>query len=99
VESNPRWVDLESSLGVTSRTMRRWMDRHTGWFGGFQDFRAQIQYWRLSSAAMLLSSPENTISQVARAVGYGTDRALLRAMGDAGLPQPRLIREAYGHKG
>jgi transcriptional regulator GlxA family with amidase domain len=92
------WVDVEEELGCTSRTLRRWIGQHQAWFNHRPDFKAQVLYWKLSSAALLLSSPENKVREVALATGYGTDRALLRAMQDHGLPPPRDIRSAFSLK-
>jgi transcriptional regulator GlxA family with amidase domain len=90
----PRWVDLENGLGLSSRTIRRHIKSHVDWFGRVNDFKAQIQYWRLTTASMLLSTRQNRVVEVARLMGYGTARALLRAMDDYALPPPRTIRSA-----
>lgn len=57
-------------------------------------FRDATRVLRLRAAALLLSCPTATPSEVARAVGYGSLDAMGRAFRDAGLPPPSVVQEA-----
>lgn len=56
--------------------------------------RELFRVLRLRRAALLLSASELTPSEVAREVGYGSLDAMGRAMRDAHLPAPSVIRAA-----
>ncbi len=93
---SPTWVDLERLLGVPERSARRWLHRHADHFGPLTDLRAYLRHWKLSSACLLLTARGSRLEDVARATGYGSARALLRAFDDAGFPAPSEIRRALG---
>jgi AraC-like DNA-binding protein len=49
---------------------------------------------RLLFAERLMSSPEATVQDVAKLVGYGSPIAMARAFRDAKLPSPSVIQAA-----
>ena len=57
-------------------------------------YRDWLLVLRLRVAALLLSAPSATVSDVAECVGYGSPIALARAFRDAGLPSPSVIQDA-----
>jgi AraC-like DNA-binding protein len=79
---------LGRDLGDLTRTF--------GMFGG--GFREAMRILRLRAAALLLSAPEGTPSEVARLVGYGSVDAMGRAFRDAGLPAPSIVAEAVRYR-
>lgn len=94
--STPRWVDVESEIGVTERTLRRWVDAHPAWFGWYPSFRQTMLYWRLSSAAMFVTAEGSRLEEVAKLTGYGSSRALIHALETHGLAAPSELRRALG---
>lgn len=80
---------LGRDLGDLSRTF--------GLFGG--GFRDAMRVLRLRAASLLLSAPQATPSEVARAVGYGSLDAMGRAFRDASLPAPSVVQEAVRYRG
>jgi len=75
---------LGRDLGEATRTF--------GLYGG--GFRDAMRVLRLRAAVLLLSAPEGSPSEVARAVGYGSLDAMGRAFRDANLPAPSLVQDA-----
>lgn len=59
--------------------------------GGFRD---AMRVLRLRVAALMLSAPACTPTEVAKAVGYGSLEALCRAFRDAKLPPPSDVQAA-----
>lgn len=49
---------------------------------------------RLRAAVLWLSSPELTVSDVARIVGYQSTDAMSRAFRDAALPAASVVQDA-----
>lgn len=94
--STPRWVDIETEIGVTERTLRRWVDAHPQWFGWYPSFRQTTLYWRLSSAAMFVTADRSRLEDIARLTGYGSSRALIHALETHGLGAPSELRRALG---
>jgi AraC-like DNA-binding protein len=64
-------------------------------YGG--GYREAMRVLRLRAAVTLLSAPEGTPSEVARAVGYGSLDAMGRAFRDAHLPPPSVVQAAVRH--
>lgn len=75
---------LGRDLGDLSRTF--------GLFGG--GFRDAMRVLRLRAATLLLSAPDASPGDVARAVGYGSLDAMGRAFRDARLPAPSVVQAA-----
>ncbi len=75
---------LGRDLGEVTRTF--------GLYGG--GFRDAMRVLRLRAAVLLLSAPDGTPSDVARAVGYGSLDAMGRAFRDASLPAPSTVQDA-----
>jgi AraC-like DNA-binding protein len=75
---------LGRDLGEVTRTF--------GLYGG--GFRDAMRVLRLRAAVLLLSAPEGSPSEVARAVGYGSLDAMGRAFRDAALPAPSVVQDA-----
>ncbi len=73
---------LGRDLGDLTRTF--------GMFGS--GFRDAMRVLRLRAAVLLLSAPEASPSEVARAVGYGGLDAMGRAFRDAKLPAPSVLQ-------
>ena len=84
------------SLRQLGRDLRDFT-RTFGLFGG--GFRDAMRVLRLRAAVLLLSAPEGTPSEVARAVGYGSLDAMGRAFRDARLPAPSVVQEAVRFPG
>jgi AraC-like DNA-binding protein len=82
IERSPRQVARD--MGELVRTF--------GLFG--IGYRATMRVIRLRTAALLLSSPDLSVTAVARFVGYGSVVAMGRAFRDAGLPSPRDVQAA-----
>jgi AraC-like DNA-binding protein len=95
IHRGPAWIDLESSLGVDDRTVRRLLDRDPEWYPlglGRVGFRRALRRERLNLAAAFLTAREATIERVARACGYGSARALLLALHQERRPPPAEVR-------
>ena len=75
---------LGRDLGELTRTF--------GLFGA--GFRDAMRVLRLRAAVLLLSAPDASASEVAKAVGYGSLDAMGRAFRDAALPAPSVVQEA-----
>ena len=100
----PLYEDLATSTslkqiatlaGLSLRQLGRDLGDFTRTFGLFGGgFRDAMRVLRLRAAVLLLSAPDGTPSEVARAVGYGSLDAMGRAFRDAQLPAPSVIQEA-----
>lgn len=84
------------SLRQLGRDLRD-LTRTFGLFGG--GFRDAMRVLRLRAAVLLLSAPDGSPSDVARAVGYGSLDAMGRAFRDAQLPAPSIVQEAVKYPG
>jgi AraC-like DNA-binding protein len=65
-------------------------------YGG--GYREAMRVLRLRAAVTLLSAPDGTPGDVARAVGYGSLDAMGRAFRDAHLPAPSIVQEAIRYR-
>jgi AraC-like DNA-binding protein len=83
------------SLRQLGRDLRD-LTRTFGLFGG--GFRDAMRVLRLRAAVLLLSAPDGSPSDVARAVGYGSLDAMGRAFRDAQLPAPSVVQEAVTYR-
>lgn len=79
------------SLRQLGRDLRDLTRTFTLFGAGFRD---AMRVLRLRAAVLLLSAPDGTPSDVARAVGYGSLDAMGRAFRDAHLPAPSVVQEA-----
>ncbi len=57
-------------------------------------FRETLRRWRLRLGVLLLSAPDGSIADVARALGYSHPEAMTAVFRDAGLPPPSEVRAA-----
>jgi AraC-like DNA-binding protein len=90
----PAWVDLEGPLARSERHSRRLLTALFDVLGIHASMREYLRTRRLSHAAQLLTAPGASVDEVARAVGYGSSRALGTALEQAGLPRARELRAA-----
>jgi AraC-like DNA-binding protein len=91
----PMWIDVQARLGLSERHGRRVLAEREDLArmpGG--SLRAHLRRLRAVSAAALLTAPDATAEEVARAIGYGSERALATALHQMGLPGPRELRRA-----
>lgn len=84
LDRNPQWVDLEAWTGLSSRQLRRAFEEHPRWLGQ-RGFRGMVKLHRLQTATALLGAPDLSARRVARALGYGSDRAMHTALRRVGL--------------
>lgn len=90
---------IASITGLSLRQLGRDLSELTRTFGLFGGgFRDAMRILRLRAAALLLSAPDGTPSDVARTVGYGSVDAMGRAFRDAGLPAPSIVAEAVRYR-
>jgi len=86
---------IAALAGISLRQLGRDFRDLTRTFGLFgAGFRDAMRVLRLRAAAVLLSAPGGTPSDVARTVGYGSLDAMGRAFRDANLPAPSVVAEA-----
>jgi AraC-like DNA-binding protein len=83
------------SLRQLGRDLRDFTDTFNLYGGGF---REAMRVLRLRAAVTLLSAPEGSPRDVARAVGYGSLDAMGRAFRDAHLPAPSIVQEAVRYR-
>jgi AraC-like DNA-binding protein len=55
-------------------------------------FRETLRRWRLRLGLLLLSAPDATVAEVARALGYARPEAMNTIFRNAGLPPPSTLR-------
>jgi AraC-like DNA-binding protein len=84
------------SLRQLGRDLRDFTDTFNLYGGGY---REAMRVLRLRAAVTLLSAPEGTPGDVARAVGYGSLDAMGRAFRDAHLPAPSVVQAAVRYPG
>jgi len=104
----PLYEDLATSTslkqiatiaGLSLRQLGRDLGDFTRTFGLFGGgFRDAMRVLRLRAAALFLSAPGSTPSDVARAVGYGSLDAMGRAFRDAKLPAPSVVQDAVRYR-
>jgi AraC-like DNA-binding protein len=86
---------IASLTGLSLRQVGRDLRDLTHTFTLFgAGFREAMRVLRLRTAVLLLSAPDGTPSDVARAIGYGSLDAMGRAFRDAHLPAPSIVQEA-----
>jgi AraC-like DNA-binding protein len=91
---------IASLAGLSLRQLGRDLTDLTRTFGLFGGgFRDAMRIVRLRAAVLLLSAPDGTPSDVARAIGYGSLDAMGRAFRDAHLPAPSIVQEAVRYRG
>lgn len=91
----PAWVDLEGSMGLSERQLRRVMRAMGGWLAPYSEpsgWRRSLRRSRAIAAAGFLGAKGMTLERIARSLGYGSSRALLLALRQAGLPPPSVLR-------
>lgn len=92
---NPMAVDLEATC---ARSRRAVIDRvhkvATRFHLNGSDWRALRNRFRLAAAIALSSHPRARTEDVARALGYGSPRALCNALAREQLPSPQAARVA-----
>lgn len=91
----PMLVDLEASLGLSTRQINRLVQDFNARFGfnagGWRDTRNR---WRLLMGATLMTASGATPEGVARAVGFASAATFSRALANVGLPPPGEIAAA-----
>ena len=93
--ASPMSVDLERTLGRSRRHVVDSVRRVAARFGlNGSDWRSLRDRFRLNAAAVLCTHEHARTEHVARAVGYGSARALCHALARAGLPTASAMREA-----
>lgn len=100
----PLYEDLATSaslkqIAIVAKLSLRQLGRDLGdltrTFGLFgAGFRDAMRVLRLRAAVLLLSAPDGSPSEVAKAVGYGSLDAMGRAFRDAQLPAPSVVQDA-----
>lgn len=86
--------DLAKTTGLSVRQLYRDIKLLAKTFGlPGEGFRDSMKVMRLRTAAVLMSAPGATATEVARQVGYGNLVAMGRAFREANLPQPSVIRD------
>jgi AraC-like DNA-binding protein len=106
VQSSFRSLGATASLKVMAavagqsvrQTERLIWAAHHGLMTATEGWRDTMLTYRIRLAIVLLSSPEASISDVARVVGYSRQEAMSNAFRRAGLPAPQTIRrEVLAH--
>lgn len=91
----PMAIDLHQVLGLSLRQVNRLVVDFNRRYGfnalGWRDTRGRR---RLMMGATLMTAPNATVEEVARAVGYASPTAFARAMAQAGLPPPGEVARA-----
>lgn len=57
-------------------------------------FRETLRRWRLRLGVLLLSSPDGSVAEVSRTLGYAHPEAMTAIFREAGLPPPSEVRAA-----
>ncbi len=95
LHARPTAVDLTAAIDCSpahvgrlfTELASRYKLATTGW-------RDQVNAFRLTTGAMLMTSPNATTAAVARILGYSSPTALCRAFAHAGMPSPHGVRAA-----
>ena len=91
----PTLSDLAHVVGRSDRQLARNIGAlATAFAAPGLRFRSATLDWRMREAITFLSAPHATVTQVAKAVRYGSVEAMARAFRDAGLPAPVEVRAA-----
>jgi len=86
--------DLTKLTGMSIRQLARDIKLLTKTFGlPGEGFRDTTKVMRLRTAAILLSSPGATATEVAQQVGYNSLEAMGRAFRDAKMPAPSVVQQ------
>lgn len=80
----PQWIDVARWSGMSERQLRRLFSAHARWLRS-KGLREAIGFQRLKTAVSLLAADGLTSARVARALGYGSNRAMYTALRRAGL--------------
>ena len=92
--ASPSMGELAEAVRLSIRQANRLVNNWTTLLGvPPEGFRRFTRRWRLKLAVLLLSSPDYTIAEVARIVGYGRGGGLTNAFAAEGLPSPSRVRE------
>ncbi len=87
----PTLVDFTAAR--SERQLRRDFEQLTSWLGLIEgSWRTTLHTVRLQYASALVTARQARVADVAAALGYRSDRALIQAMQRAGLPSPSEIR-------
>lgn len=91
---------LGEIAGLSTRHMQRIYAQFCSTYCmDFSSWRDTRNRWRVQLAAVLLSRPELSQTDIAANVGYRSTPALARAFARAGLPSPGELRRAYADSG
>jgi len=86
---------VRGATGLSLTQLGRDIVQLTRTFGLFgQGYREALRVLRLRAAVLWLSSPELTVTDVSRIVGYRSTEAMARAFRDAKLPAPTVVQAA-----
>jgi AraC-like DNA-binding protein len=92
--------EIAATSGFPTRRLERALARFAETFdvswGGFRD---QTRRYRVRIAVMLLSNPELSVVEIARATGYSSAEALAHALDAEGLPSPTDLRSRIAEAG
>ncbi len=83
LHESPQAIDLERHTGLSARHLRRIFRSHPTLLP--QSLRRSLHFLRLISADTLMRSTDRSIAEIARALGYRSDRALHTAIRRSGL--------------
>ena len=88
------WVDVSAWAERSERQLRRDATTLLAWteIPHADPLRGVLRRYRVDAAVSLLSAEEASVEQIARAVGYGTSRALSTAFVQSGLDVPARVR-------
>ncbi|MEM6957154.1 MAG: AraC family transcriptional regulator [Myxococcota bacterium] len=78
LHESPGWIDLEARTGLGERQLRRILRNSPDWLPS--SLRRELLIYRLSAASTLLDGSNTAVDEVARALGYRSDRALHTAI-------------------
>ena len=93
----PQTEELAAALGISVRQVNRRLQSLGEWLPSYsrpQAWRRQLTLIRSTVAASFLTRKDVPLEVVARSLGYGSSRALLLALSQAGLPAPNVLRSA-----
>jgi AraC-like DNA-binding protein len=91
LHTQPMWVDAAMSERHGRRRIKT-MEQASG--SHLLGLRGRLSRARITASVALLGAPRARIDHIARAVGFGSTRALARALHDAGLDSATALRGA-----
>jgi AraC-like DNA-binding protein len=97
LHSGPQVQDVAALLGLSERQLNRRFKALGLWLPGYsrpEAWRRQLRLMRSTLAASFLTRKDTSLELVASSLGYGSARALLLALDQAGLPPPSVLRRA-----